>query len=259
MKSACFLMYSLLIIGTPLRAADYSQQLLAIMELVEEKNYPEAIAGYEKFLAQAPKPLHGAVEFEIATLHAASGDKDRALAMMERAIASGFDDCLAVQQYEELKSIRSDPRFTALHSRVRVSEADLKELAWLKMEIENVNHDIKMMITENTNRLDTGITTIPQSTIPVRETASAGVLFNRETLKMMHLVQRKYVFESDKARMEHVGSMTVISGGASYEQVAESSRLAERAAEERKRAINARKFSLPPGAGSTPRPCSEWK
>ncbi len=256
MRSTIFLVCSLSMIGIAAAAADYSQQLLA---MVEDKRYSEAIAGYEEFLQQAPKSLQGAVQFEIATLHAALGNKDRALAMMDQAIQSGFDDCLAVQQYDELKSIKSDPRFNELHSRLRVSEADLKELHWLKAEIEHVNHDTKMMITENMNRVDTGITAIPQSTIPIRETASPGVLFNREILKMMHLVQRRYMFESDKARMENVGSMTIISGGASYEQVAESSRGAERAAEERKRAINARKFSLPPGVGTTQRSCIEWK
>ncbi|RPJ54409.1 MAG: hypothetical protein EHM23_29085 [Acidobacteria bacterium] len=259
MRSTVFFVCCLLFLGVSVRAADYSQQLLAIMELVEAKDYPEAIAGYEKFLQQAPKALQGAVQFEIATLHAAQGNKDRALAMMEQAIQAGFDDCLALEQYEELKSIKNAPRFSELQRQVRISEANLKELHWLKAEIEHVNHDIKMIISENMNRVDTGITAIPQSTVPTRETASPGVLFNREILKMMHQVQRQYVSESDKMRMEHVGSMTVISGTASHQRVAESSRLADRAAEERKRAINARKFSLPPGVGTTPRSCSEWK
>ncbi len=257
LKSAIFLVCSLLTIGTPVRAADYSQQLLAIMELVEAKNYTAAIAGYEKFLQQAPKSLQGPVQFEIASLHAALGNRDRALAMMEQAIQSGFDDCLAIEQYEEWKSIKSDPRFRQLHSRVRVSEADLKELSWMKAEIQNIQHDTKMMITQNINRVDAGMTAIPQSTVPTRETASPGVLFNREVLKVMHLVQRHYVFESDKARMGHVTNMTIISGGPSYEQVARSARFADLAAEERKRAINARKFSLPPGVGTTPRSCLE--
>ena len=59
--------------------------------------------------------------------------------------------------------------------------------------------------------------------------------------------------------MRHLTSMRIISGGPSYEQVARSSRLAELAAEEQRRAVEARKFTLPPGLGTTPRSCSEYK
>lgn len=237
--------------------ADYSEQLFEIMKLVEEKKYVEAIRGYEDFMKTAPKAIHGPVQFEIASLHAAAGNKDRALAMMQQAIQTGFDDCLAVERYEEWQGLKTDPRFKELHARIQVTDADLKEIFWLKSEIQHVNHDTKMMITENINRADTAITAIPQSQIPIRPTTSPGVLFNREVLKMMHQVQRYYVMESDKARMKHVGTMGVISGGISTEQVLESSRLADQAAEERKRAIDARKFSLPPAMDSTPRACTE--
>jgi hypothetical protein len=114
-----------------------------------------------------------------------------------------------------------------------------------------------MMITENTNRMDTGITAIPQSEIPIRKTTSPAVLFNREMLKTIHEVQRYYVAESDKARMEHVGTMGVISGGTSSQEMLESARLADQAADERKRAIQQRRFSLPPNAGTTSQVCSE--
>lgn len=104
------------------------KQLQTIGELVEAKKYAEAIAAYERFLQQAPKSLLGPVQFEMAALHAALGDSDRSLAVMEQAIQSGFDDCLAVQQYEELKPIQSNHRFQELYARMRVSEADRREL-----------------------------------------------------------------------------------------------------------------------------------
>ena len=239
--------------------ADLSKELFEIMKLVEEKKYAEAIRGYEKFLGSSPAAMRGAIQFEIASLHAANGNKGVALAKMEEAIRAGFDDCLAVEKYDELKLLKADPQFKTLHAKIRISEADLKELYWLKAEIEHVNHDTKMMITENMNRADTNITAIPQSQIPVRPTSSTGVLFNRQLLRMMHHVQRYYVMESDKARMEHVGTMGVISGGTSAEKMLESSRLANHAAEERQRAIHQRKFSLPPSVGSSPRSCAEWK
>jgi len=248
---------ALLINGLLLPAEDLSQQLLIIKQLVEGKEYAEAIVAYENLLQKAPQSLRGSVQFEIAGLYAALGNTDRSLAIMEQAIQSGFDDCLAIQQNEKLNAAGSDPRFKEFYSRVRVSEADLKELYWLKAEIQNVSHETKMMIMANTNRMDGGITVIPQSAVPARETVSSGVLFNRELLRMMHQLQRQYVFEADKARIRHVTTMITISGRASYEQMARSSRLAALAAEERKRAIEARKFSLPPGMEAIPRSCSE--
>jgi len=249
----------LLFLGILVESADYSKQLLEIMQMVDEKKYPEAIAGYEEFLKEASKSLHGGVQFEIATLHAALGKKEQALSKMEQAIQAGFDDCLAALKYEEWKPFREDPRFMNLFSKAQISEADLKELYWLKAEIEHVNHDTKMMITENTNRMDTHFTVVPQSEIPVRPTTSSGVLFSREILKMMHEVQRSFVMQSDTARMEHVTTMAVISGGTSSEQIQEFSRLANQAAEERKRAIQLRKFSLPASVGTAKRSCSDWK
>lgn len=257
--SAVLFVCCLLVDGVPLPGDDLSQQLLTVRQLVEGKKYGEAIEAYEKVLQEAPKSLQGPVQFEMAVLQAAMGNTDRSLAMMEQAIQSGFDDCLAIQLQEELKALRSNARFNELCSHVRVSEADLKELYWLKAEILNVSHETKMMIMANVNRVDSGITAISQSPIPARETTSPGVFFNRELLRMMHQLQKRYVFEADKARMRHLTTMTIISGGASYEQVARSSRLAELAAEERKRAIETRKFTLLPGVGTTPRSCSDYK
>ena len=258
LTSTVFLVCCLLLGGLPLPATDLVQQLQGVQELIDAKKFTEAITEYEKVLRDAPKSLQGPMEFEIATLHTMLGNRDRALVLMDQAVQSGFDDCVAVQR-EELKAFRSDSGFNEMLSRIRISEADLKELYWLKAELLNVSHDTKMMITENINRVDAGMTVVLQSPIPVRETASPGVLFNRELLKMMHQRQRRYVLQADKLRMSHVTKMTIISGGPSAQQVALSSSYAQRNAEERKRAIEARKFALPPGVGTTPRPCSAWK
>jgi hypothetical protein len=258
-KRVSMILVCLLSLGVFLESADYSDQLFEIMQLVEEKKYPEAISGYKKIRHATPRSLAGAVHFEIATLYAGLGQKDLALSQMEQAVQSGFDDCLAAVEYDEWKPFRADARFTGLFQKAQISEADLKELHWLKAEVEHVNHDTKMIITENTNRMDTNFTVVPRSEIPARTTNSSGVLFNREILKMMHEVQRTFVMQSDTTRIEHVASMAIIAGGTSSEQILESSRLASHAAEERKRAIHSRKFSLPPSAGITPRSCSDWK
>lgn len=257
-KAAILGIYLIFAVAAVHAAAD-SKQLVEILQLVDEKKYAEAIRGYENFLRTAPKSIQGPVQFEMATLHAALGDKDNALKLFEQAIGSGFDDCIAIAQYTEWKPMKSDPKFSALYGRVRISEADLKELYWLKAEIEHVTHDTKMMITENMNRMDTGFTAIPQSALPVRATSSPAVAFNRELLSIMHQVQRHFVMESDKGRIEHVTAMGIISGGASQAQILESARLADHAAQERQRAIQTRKFLLPAGAGTTPRTCAEWQ
>lgn len=255
MRLTVLLTFCLLISEAAVLAADYSQELFTILQLVQNKKYSEAIAGYEKFLQQAPKSLQGPVQFEIASLHALLGDKEGALTAMAQAIQSGFDDCLAVQQYEEWKPFRTDPRFNELKSRMRISGADSKEILWLKAEFENVSHDTKMMIIENTNRVDGDMTSVPQSTIPVRETSSPGVLFNRELVKMQHQAQRSYVLQADQARIRHVTNMAIISGPPSYDRVAISSRIADSAAEQRRLAIQARRFTVPAGVGTTPQPC----
>ncbi len=262
LRSTAFVVGFLLMLGIPvgiLAQADSSPQLYLLMSLVQEKKYPEALAGYETFLKQAPKALQGAVQFEIAAVHAAMGNKDRALATLELAIQSGFDDCPAMQEREELNSIRSDPRFRELQSRLRVSEADLKEIFWLKAEVGNVRHDSKMMISENVNRVDTAFTVVAQPAIPIRATTSPAALYNRELLKATLNSQRSFIFQADKLRIQHVTNMRIISGGASAEAVARSLQLAGSTAEGRKRAIDARKFSLPPGAATTPRPCASGK
>ncbi|MGE5358091.1 MAG: tetratricopeptide repeat protein [Bacteroidales bacterium] len=256
--STVFLACCLLLGGLPAPATDLVQQLQAVRDLVQAKKFAEAITEYEKLLRDAPKSLQGPIQFEIAALHAVLGNRDRALVLMDQAVQSGFDDCAAVER-EELKPLGSDLALDELFSRIRISEADLRELSWLKTELLNVSHETKMMITENTTRVDTGITVVSQSAMPVRDTDSPGVLFNRELLKMMHQAQRRYVMEADKLRMSHVTKMTIISGARSAQQVALSSSYAQRNAEQRKLAIDARRFALVPGVGTTPRPCSAWK
>jgi hypothetical protein len=115
------------------------------------------------------------------------------------------------------------------------------------------------MLAENTNRMDTGPTVIPQSAVPVRETTSPGVLFRRELLKAIQLDQKSFIMQADMLRMRHVTNMTIISGRASPEVALRSSQTAALSAEARRREVAARSFDLPVGLGTTPRPCSDWK
>ena len=90
LTSAVLFVCCLLVEGLLPPADDISQQLLTIRELVEGKKYPEAITAYEGLLQQAPKSLQGPGQFEIAVLHAALGNTDRSLTIVEQAVLSGF-------------------------------------------------------------------------------------------------------------------------------------------------------------------------
>ena len=256
-RIAVFLACSLFLIP-PIFAADSTSQLFQILQLVDEKKYDEAITGYEQYMRSAPPWFQGPIQFEIATLQAGLGNKKQALATMEEAIQSGFDDCFAVKDYPEWNSFRDSFQFATMHSKMRISEMDYRELSWLKAEIENVNHETKAMMTDNINRVDTNFTEIAHSEIPNRQTTSAAVLFNRELLKVMQEAQRYYVNASDKERIEHVGTMSIING-TSNDQALTSSRLAEQAAARRKLAIQQRKFSPAAPSNTEPRACVQLK
>ena len=251
--------FTFLFLIPPVNAADSTAELFKILQLADQKKYQDAINAYQQYMQIAPPWFQGPIQFEIATLQAASGSNKEALETMEEAVQSGFDDCFAVKQYQEWNSLRDNFQFATLHAKMRISEADFQELAWLKAEIEHVNHDTKQMITDNINRADTNFTEIARSEIPTRQTTSPAVLFNRELLKVMHEAQKYYVNASDKERIEHVGKMAIIGGGISNDERLKSTLLVEQAAARRKLAIQQRKFSLPASADSQARACIELK
>jgi hypothetical protein len=131
-------------------------------------------------------------------------------------------------------------------------------LVWLKSEVEHAEHDARMMITENINRVDQQATEIPQAQLPSRPTTSAGVLYWRQQLMLMQKAQREFVKKSDRERMEHAATMGVIAGGASQSAVLESARKARAAAESRKAEIGKRAFVPVTTSTDQKKPCSEW-
>ena len=138
-----------------------------------------------------------------------------------------------------------------------ITEADLRELVWLKSEVEHAEHDARMMITDNINRVDQQATEIPQAQLPSRPTTSAGVLYWRSQLLLIQRAQREFVKKSDEERMVHAATMGVISG-VSQSAVLESARRARAAAESRKVEIGKRAFVPVKTSSDQPKPCSEW-
>ena len=141
---------------------------------------------------------------------------------------------------------------------MKITESDFRELVWLKSEVGHAEHDARMMITDNINRVDQQATEIPQAQLPTRPTASAGVLYWRQQLLLIQRAQREFVKKSDEERMVHAATMGVIAGGASQSSVLESARNARAAAESRRVEIRNRAFVPVTTSSDRPKQCSEW-
>ena len=83
-----------------------------------EGKLPEARQAIRDFLTRT-RQIHG-TPYNLAAVFAALGDKDQAFAQLEQALAqrSEFMDFLKVDP--ELDSLRSDPRFQSLLSRMKM-------------------------------------------------------------------------------------------------------------------------------------------
>lgn len=242
------------------RREDYTDQLMKLTELTDNKQYREAINGYKRLQAQPGTPgwLKAASEYEVAELYGALNETDNAIAALGRAVQLGFDDCLTPRTSERLATILKSPQATQALAGMRIAETDFRELVWLKSEVGHAEHDARMMITENINRADQQPTEVPQAQLPTRPTTSAGVLYWRQQLLLMQRAQREFVKRSDEERMTHAAAMGVIGGGASGPAALESARQARAAAEARRAAIRKRAFVPVTTPSDRPKPCSEW-
>lgn len=241
------------------RQQDYVDQLLKLSELTSDKQYNEAINGYRRLQAQPGTPawLKAASEYEVAELYGALGQNDKAIASFGRAVQMGYDDCLSPRSSAHLAAVVAHPNVKQALARIKISQGDFRELVWLKSEVEHAEHDARMMITDNVNRVDQHPTEIPQQTLPTRPTRSAAVLYWRQQLLLMQRAQRDFVKQSDDERIGHVPAMGVISGAPSQAAVLESTRRAKAAAESRKAEIRKRAFVPEAASSDRPRSCGE--
>jgi tetratricopeptide (TPR) repeat protein len=246
--------------AAPVLAAqqDYTDQLIKLSELTGSKQYREAIDGYKKLEAQPRTPgwLKAGCEYEIAELYGALNETDNAIAALSRAVQLGYDDCLSPRTSEHLATILKNPKAAQALAGMKITEADFRELFWLKSEVEFAEHDARMMITENINRVDQQGTEIPQAQLPTRATNSAGVLYWRQQLLLIQRAQIDYVNQSDQQRMVHAATMGVISGSSSSAAL-ESARQARVRAESRKAEIRKRAFVPVRTSSDQPKSCSE--
>lgn len=239
---------------------DYIDQLIRLSELSDKQQYREAINGYKKLESQpgAPGWLKAGSEYEIAELYGVLSEADNAIAALNNAVQLGFDDCLTPRTSKRLAAILKNPKATQALAAMKITEGDFRELVWLKSEVEHAEHDARMMITDNINRVDQQSTEIPQAELPTRPTHSVGVLYWRQQLLLIQRAQREFVKKSDEERMTHAATMGVIAG-ASQSAVLESARQARAAAESRKAEIRKRAFVPVTTSSDRPKPCTEWR
>jgi hypothetical protein len=239
---------------------DYIDQLIKLTQLSDNQQYREAINGYKKLESQpgAPDWLKAGSEYEIAELYGELNETDNAIAALNNAVQLGFDDCLTPRASKRLATILKNPKATQALAAMKISEGDFRELVWLKSEVEHAEHDARMMITDNINRVDQQSTEIPQAQLPTRQTHSPGVLYWRQQLLLIQRAQREFVTKSDEERMVHAATMGVING-ASPSAVLESARQARASAESRKAEIRKRAFVPVATSSGRPKPCSEWR
>ena len=235
---------------------DYVDQLIQLAELTDSQQYREAISGYKRLESGAPEWLKAGAEYEIAELYAQLNETDNAIAALSNSVQLGFDDCLTPRTSKRFATILKNPKTTQVLAGMKISEGDFRELLWLKSEVEHAEHDARMMITDNINRVDQQSTEIPQAQMPTRPTRSPGVLYWRQQLLLIQRAQRQFVMKSDEERMVHAATMGVING-ASSSAALESARLARATAESRKAEIRKRAFVPVTSSTNGLRPCSE--
>jgi hypothetical protein len=239
-------------------AAEYDAELLSLADQIGKKEYTSAIEGYQKLANSPSSPgwLKAGAYFEISSAKLQQGKPEEAFSSLDQAMKNGFDDCFAIQQ-DIFADLRSSPEIQRRLASMKISEADYAELFWLKTEMNNMEHDIKMMITENINRLDDDYTEIPQSEIPTRETKSSAVLYARENVRLMQEIQKSYIKQSDEERIQHNATMRVINDAVDTEAILISKREAAERADARRKAVVQRAFQNI-DRSNQPKPCSEF-
>src|SRR4051794_17142546 len=92
------------------------------------KDYQGAIPALEK-AAELGAPLMGAYYsvYNVACCHALAGDKEKALATLERALALGFPSLSQPAKDDDLASLRDDPRFKKMLGLADVSKMSRDE------------------------------------------------------------------------------------------------------------------------------------
>jgi transcriptional regulator GlxA family with amidase domain len=84
--------------------------------LLQKKRYPEAARYFDESAAKSP---YYWASYNSACAHARAGDKEAALAALQRTLDSGFNHHAMLERDEDLDSLRGDPRFAAMVAKLK--------------------------------------------------------------------------------------------------------------------------------------------
>jgi hypothetical protein len=104
----------------------------------EAKDFRKAIPAYEKALALRAR-FPWALAYDAACCHALLGEKDRAMALFEKAFALGFRPLHLARTDDDLKSLRDEPRFQEL-----VALVDTQKMS----RVEGWRYDLRLLVRE---------------------------------------------------------------------------------------------------------------
>ena len=209
---------------------------------------------------KSPSWLKSGAFGDISVFYLDQNNITAALDAFEKAVDMGFCDPFAIHSNQKFKPLFKNNRFASIYARMRISPADLEELKWYYGEFQNIIHDTKMMILENSNRVDQQLTAVFQVNVPDRKTNSASVLCSRQILRFFHAYQRDIVASSDQQRKHHITQLQLIDNmgngsSTSYDDILRSQQTAQENAANRQRSVFQRQFAPPQGLSNTLQPC----
>ncbi|MBI4819115.1 MAG: hypothetical protein HY791_22780 [Deltaproteobacteria bacterium] len=210
------------------------------------KQYGPAISAYQELLKtpQIPEWLRLAAEADLAYASFASKDKVKGFEHLAKAIELGFNDDEMIRTDPVYAPFRRDPELVALYSKIRVSDADRAELAWLKREAEQVATDTNALLYESESRIDLFFTDVVQSALPNRQFQSLWVGVSRNIVALLQDLSRRAVVDADYRRILETGTRIY----ADVDAIAIAQAEATKRTDQRRQQVRARAFSVSPDA-----------
>lgn len=249
---------------------NYMEQLVQASSLASSGDYTQAFSIFQKVLQQSPPQwVQNCAYSEMSIAYIRQNKVNDCLNALENAVANGFNNFILIHEVPEFRPLFTNPRFQEIYGKMRISEADMKEFYWIYSEIQSVNHETTMLITENMGRPDDQYTAIYPSQIPNRIPQSSTVLALRELLQVVQNNQKANVLQSDMSRISHNMNMNIINnmGGSEdantrywkeqekQNKILNSIQQANQRAQQRQNAVQQRRFVLPANTSTVLQPC----
>ncbi|EFL13048.1 hypothetical protein [Streptomyces sp. C] len=177
------------------------------------------------------------------------GQAEPVLHHLDAAVTAGFNDCVALHAGPVLP-LHHDPRFRALYQRIRLTEGDLDEFFWLHREMWTAVREARDATVDNIDRLDTGVSLLPQAPMPTREPDTPGVLITRIDLAATQTALQQAAVKAEFGRSSGNTALSLIDDTWDHSHARRDAWHADDRDTRRRRAAEARAFTARPGAGT---------